>query len=356
MDPIETTKPTPEDNGEAEAAALAAAEAASVDTPPPAEGDPFTKGVEAAREVEAREAGDPAPGQQDPPPADGEPPTPDPAAPVDPVPAHGPATPTEPDPVGDEINDLGITNERTQKRFRELSERAAETDNLRPLAERAQQWEETIRETGANPQQMGNALQYLAAINSGDPAAMSQALEFMQQEVSWLSKQLGRPAPGYDPLADHADLAQRVAAGELPRDIAEEAARTRRTSALQQEHQQRQRTASDQEQAQEQAQQTAMQEVATLGQQLRAADPQFDAKFKSIQPMVAFIQQSLPPAQWAQAIRTAYTTAAVAPAPPPPPAPPPTNPARASGVDLSKAPTKDNAFTFGVELARQQGR
>lgn len=367
-----------EDDGAAAAAAQAATTVASNDGDPNTEAlDAFSQGVEKAREQEVLEDGgalaaaadgaaaDPAaaadggaaaaaagagaPGAEG-----GEGGEPDPAAA-----AAAAEAASQPDAIDAEIKDLGISNERTQKRFRELSERAAEVETLRPDAERGRQWEETIKSTGADPQQMGNALNYLAAINSRDPAAMAQAYDFMQQEMAWLAKELGRPAPGYDPLAEYPELAKQVADGDMTKAAAEELIRTRRASALQQDSQQRQRQAMEQSQAATLAQEQAMQDVQALGAQLRAADPQhFDAKFKAIQPMVAVIQDSLPPQQWAAAIQKAYL-AAPAPVAPPvqrQPAAAPNNPARATGVDLSKAPTKENAFDFGVQLAKTQGR
>ncbi|WP_282275208.1 hypothetical protein [Stenotrophomonas sp. PS02297] len=361
------------DDGTAAAAAQAAATVASNDGVTDTDAlDAFSQGVEKAREQEVLEDGgapaataddgaaaDPAAaadagadGSGAPAAEGGEGGEPDPAA-------AAAAAAAQPDAIDAEIKELGITHERTQKRFRELTERAAEVEALRPEAERGRQWEETIKSTGADPQQMGNALNYLAAINSRDPAAMAQAYDFMQQEMAWLAKELGRPAPGYDPLAEHAELAKQVADGDMTRAAAEELIRTRRATALQQDSQQRQRQAREQSEAASSAQEQAMQDVQTLGSQLRAADPQhFDAKFKAIQPMVAVIQNNLPPQQWAAAIQQAYM-AAPAPVAAPvqrQPAAAPNNPARATGVDLSRAPTKENAFDFGVQLAKTQGR
>lgn len=372
----ENNDTTAVDDGSAAAAAQAAATVAANDGNTNTEAmDAFSQGVEAAREQEVLEDGG-APAAA----ADGQPAAgaetdaagsesvaaaasaagaevgqggePDPAA-------ADAAAAGQPDAIDAEIKDLGISNERTQKRFRELSERAAEVEALRPAAERGQQWEETIKSTGANPEQMGNALNYLAAVNSRDPAAMAQAYDFMQQEMAWLAKELGRPAPGYDPLAEHADLGRQVADGEITRAAAEELIRTRRAAALQQDSQQRQRQQAEQQASAEQAHQQALQQVGALGQQLRAADPQFEARFKSIQPMVAVIQNTLPPQQWAAAIQQAYLAApapVVAQQAQRPPAAAPNNPARATGVDLAQAPTKENAFDFGVAAAKAQGR
>ena len=350
-DPNDQPNPTHEDDGSAAAAAQAAETAAGSETPPEVT-DAFTQGVEAAREQEGAEDapvaadGDTQPEAAAPPAA----PAADPAQAAEPAP--------EPDTVDAELKELGITHERTQKRFRELSERAAEADALRPQVERAQQWEETVQSTGATPEQMGNALGYLAAVNSRDPQQMAKAYDFMQQEMAWLAKELGRPGPGYDPLAEHAELAKQVEAGDLSRATAQELIQARRTLAMQQDGQQRQRQQFEQQAAVEQAQEQAVQQVQALGVQLRTADPQhFEAKFRSIQPMVQMIQNTLPPQQWAQAIQQAYMAAPTPIAVPPATSPArPNNPARATGVDLSKAPTKENAFDFGVQLAREQGR
>lgn len=349
-DPNDQPNPTPEDDGSAAAAAQAAETAAGSETPPEVT-DAFTQGVEAAREQEGAEDAPVAADGDPQPEADSQPDT----SAVEPVQPAEPAP--EPDAVDAELKDLGITHERTQKRFRELSERAAEADALRPQVERAQQWEETVQSTGATPEQMGNALGYLSAINSRDPQQMAKAYDFMQQEMAWLAKELGRPAPGYDPLSEHAELAKQVAAGDLTRQAAEELIQARRTLAMQQDTQQRQRQQFEQQTAAEQAQEQAVQQVQTLGAQLRAADPQhFDAKFKAIQPMVRVIQTSLPPQQWAAAIQQAYMAAPTPVAPAAATPARPNNPARATGIDLSRAPTKENAFDFGVQLAREQGR
>ena len=373
---IDHNEPDPatavEDDGSAAAAAQAAATVASNDGATDTDAlDAFSQGVEKAREQEVREEGGEAAAA-----ADGQAATDNTsaadgngggaansdsaaAAEGEQPAGDGAAAATQPDAIDAEIKDLGIANERTQKRFRELSERAAEVEALRPDAERGRQWEETVRSTGADPQQMGNALNYLAAVNSRDPAAMAQAYDFMQQEMAWLAKELGRSAPGYDPVTDHADLARRVEAGELSRSAAEELAQARRVQAMQQDSKQRQHVQVQQQAAAERVQQQAIEAVGELGQQLRAADPQFEAKFKAIQPMVAFIQSTLPPQQWAGAIRQAYLSApaqVVAPTAPRQQVTTPNNPARATGMDLSRAPTKENAFDFGVQLARTQGR
>lgn len=338
------------------------------DNAQPEQVDAFSAGVEEARAAEAAES---APAAQPDPAADaevvkegGEPPA-DPAsqsdpqqpAAVDPPKDEPGQQPPSAKTVDEEIKDLGITNERTQQRFRELSQRAADADQLREQAARADEWEKAVTSTGANPQQFGNALNYLAAINSGNPDAMAQAYEAMEKELQWLAQKIGREAPGFDPLSEYPDLAEKVATGDLTREVAAELVQTRKRGALQHEHQ----TAQQQAYQAQVAEQQGMQSVVALGAQLRASDPQFQQKFAFIQPMIEIIQQSIPPAKWAEAIHSAYqrlpAVPAAAPATPAVPARP-NNPARASAAPAVAAVPKkpEDAFAFGVAEAQAMGR
>jgi len=315
------------------------------ETPSTEELDAFDQGVEAARAMEP----DPLPG------------LPDADKPTDDPPADEDGAPVESDDSPDDAGDDGEAAKpgpppdddepaqapRQQKRFRELKD---EIDALKPVAERGREWEQMLQSTKATPQQFGNMLNYLAAVNSGDPAQMGQAFDAMQAELATLGKRLGKPAPGYDPLAEHADLRAQIEQGTLSREAAQELIAARRQQAIYTEHQQQ----SVQQQQQQAAQQQALDAVSALGDKLRAQDGAlFKARFKAIEPMVAVIQDSLPPAQWAAAIEKAYQVAPVIPAAPRAPAP---NPARTSSAPpLAAVPNPEDAFEFGVEMARQQG-
>jgi hypothetical protein len=344
MDPTEENLTTeqPVEAVEAPAADAPVAELAAPE-------DPFLKGVEEATAAEAvvdSEApvvpeGDPAAEL---------------APEVDPKP-EGPAVEDpkpddKPKDVEAEIKELGITNERTQKRFRELTERAAEVEPLRTRAAKAEEWEQTIQSTGTNPEQFGAALNYLRAVNSGSPDAMEQAYGIMQKELQWLGEKLGKEAPGFDPLSKHADLQAKVDSGDLTREVASELAAHRQRGALATEHSQTQ----TQRQQQEADYNTGMQQVVLLGNRLRTSDPAFAQKMPFLAPAVELIQKTLPPAQWAQAVQDAYTRlpAIAAPAPARPATP---SPIRAAGAPSMQAKPKNDveAFSMGVDLARARG-
>lgn len=346
---------TPTDVQPADTGAPPVADGGDATQPPAAELDAFSAGVEAAREQEAREdvlPGD-APAADGQPPQDGAPATPtatDPNAP--PAGEQPPAPPAQPQQptVDDEVKQLGL-KERAAERFQELHTQA------RDARERVSQWEETVQSTGATPEQFGGALRYLSDINSGDPKRMADAYERMQGELQWLGQQLGREAPGFDPLSAHPDLAGRVTSGDITRDVALELAQHRQTGQLQQNHTQAQQ---DRQQQDLQYQQ-GLASVQQLGTQLRAGDAQFDQKLVLLAPTIDIIQRTLPPAQWQTEIHRAYlalpATAVAAPAAAAPVARSAPNPIRAnSAAPVAPQITPENAFDIGVQAARARGQ
>ncbi len=215
-------------------------------------------------------------------------------------------------------------------------------------------WEQTIQSTGTTPQQFGATLLYLTDINSGDPVRMNCAYETMEAELKFLGEKLGREAPGFDPLAAHPDLAEKVKTGDLDRAAAVELVQHRQRGVLQNEQQQNQQRVSQSQQAE----QLGLQAVADLGAQLRTTDPQFQQKFAYLAPTVEIIQSTMPPAQWAAAIQQAYQRLPPIPAAAPAVAARPNNPARASAAPAVPATPKNpaDAFSFGVAEAQAQGR
>ena len=354
-----TPDTTPTDVQPGDTGAPPVADGGDTTQPAAAELDAFSAGVEAAREQEAREdvlPGDApaADGQQ--PPQDGAPATPvttDPNAP--PAGEQPPAPPAQPQQptVDDEVKQLGL-KERAAERFQELHAQAKAGTEAR---DRVSQWEETVQSTGATPEQFGGALRYLSDINSGDPKRMADAYERMQGELQWLGQQLGREAPGFDPLSAHPDLAGRVTSGDITRDVALELAQHRQTGQLQQSHTQAQQ---DRQQQDLQYQQ-GLASVQQLGTQLRAGDAQFHQKLALLAPTIDIIQRTLPPAQWQTEIHRAYlalpATAVAAPAAAAPVARNAPNPIRASSAaPVAPQITPDNAFDIGVQAARARGQ
>ncbi|NII54392.1 hypothetical protein [Luteibacter sp. SG786] len=204
------------------------------------------------------------------------------------------------------VTELGLKG-KAEARFREMAgtikTQAQELEPLRQEAARAQQWEEMVLGTKSTPEQFGNALSYLAAINSGEPTAMNQAFDFLLGELQLLGKNLGREVPGLvDPLADHPDLAQEVQFGEMTRARALELAQARTTTTRVAERD----TRSAAEQKQQKEYDDGMEAVKGLSEKLKAEDPDFMRKLEIVAPVLDTIRQTTPPSQWVAKITDVY--------------------------------------------------
>lgn len=257
------------------------------------------------------------------------------------------------DDIEKEITELGL-KEKTAARFRELATRPteAEVTPLRERAAKADEWERVVTSTGATPEQFGTALNYLSAINSGDPKLMGPALDNMVKEVEWLAGKLGREVPGAsDPLKAHTDLAREVEEGQLTRARALEIINQRALAERNGEQAQR----FQQEQQHRQTVDQAMTNIAALNEKLKTSDPAFLQKLPLLQPALEIIRGSLPPNQWAAAVERAYLALpAMAPPPPKPSvAAVPLRPTGNAPAAQVRVPKNDaEAFDMGVASVR----
>jgi hypothetical protein len=261
--------------------------------------------------------------------------------------------------IDDEITQRQLKDE-TAKRFRELAERPtkdAVEKLLAPLREKAaakDQFDEIIRDTRGNPEQIATAFRYIKAINSGDRNAMLEGFKSMQAEVQWLAKELGvslAEAPAYDPVAEHEDLVKQIADGDLTRKAALEIVEHRAKARHEQTVNEHRRREQQSVQAQEHETAEAMSQINALSDKLKASDPHFKAKLDQLASSgnIDLIKQ-LPPSQWAKQIEAAY---ARLPDPKPKATPNPIRPG--NGAAMKPGVTKENAFNFGVEEARRAG-
>lgn len=241
-----------------------------------------------------------------------------------------------------EITTLGL-KEKAAERFRALTGEVKElapikealtkagikdVAELPQLAQHAQFGRELyqqVQETGASPEQYGQALDYLRVVtraNQGDMKAAEQAYAVMEQELASLAKMLGKDVPGVvDPLADYPDLVQKVANGDFDRAAALEIARSRTTETLSRARQ----AANDQQGQAEAARNQAAQDLNALGAELSVSDPHYAAKAPILVAQLQQIRDDLPPAKWAAAARRLY---AAIPNPVAAPVPAPVTPAK----------------------------
>lgn len=269
--------------------------------------------------------------------------TPDPAAPpVDLTPEQ--KAKAEDERLEAEAKAFGITKPDTTAKFKELSREAAKVKELEPrvaeLSERVAKQDEVftfMEQNGVTGDQFGQAVAVLSHINSGDPVRLQRAYEALGEQMAAIGAKLGLEAPGYDPLAAHADLQAKVASMDLSREDALEIAHGRqlRTAATTHSAQQGTQTAQQQELA------AVTRELTALETRLRATDPQFAQKWALLGPTLVPTLSRLPLRERASAFEQAYAAFQLpaAPAAPATTRPDPANPGRPAMGAGAKAPT-----------------
>ena len=229
---------------------------------------------------------------------------------------------------------------------------------LPQLFERAKVAEDMIgmvTETGASPQQYGQALDYLSDITAfaqkGDKAAGERAFATMQGELQVLAKALGKEVTGiHDPIAGHPDLQAAVESGEVSRKWALETAAARDREATDANR----RTVNEQANAQRTELQKANDWINSFDADRTKNDPQYAQKRPILDGLVNTIKHTLPPEKWQEATERAYR-AIVLPAAPvaaAQPAKPPPGPVRPNGPRPTMQPTFDDplaAMDAGIQ-------
>jgi cell division septation protein DedD len=264
--------------------------------------------------------------------------------------------------VDTEVSELKLKG-KSAERFRELSSRPTKEEvekqiaPIRELAQQAEQFNEIIRDTRANPQQIGTAFKYLKAINSGDRELMRGALKSMNEEVTWLAKTLGEPVGGFDPVTEHDDLNERLESGNLTADVAREVAQARAQKSLEDEQRQISAREAKERDDQKASMEAAMGGVNALNDRLKAIDPHFPDKLKALKDngTIDLIRENMHPSRWAAAVEAAYLRIPN-PAPKAPVSAMPLRPSGSPASSMARTPKDaEEAFAMGVEQARASG-
>lgn len=264
-----------------------------------------------------------------------------------------------------EIKKLGIKNETTAARFRELNAEARKVpeltkqiEKMQPLAAEAERFNAIIADTKAQPEQIGSMLKYLKAINSGDPKAMNEAADTILAEAKALYKFLGRELPAFDPVAEHDDLKQGIEAGGVTPEIARETARARAEQKAAEFRRQQQESTRRAAEENDRVLNTAVAGLNDIGARLKTSDAHFAHKLAAMQSAgtIEMIKENVPPSRWVDAFKTAYAKIPD-PAPKPPVGGMPLRPTGADPGAQQRTPKDEyEAFSMGVERARAAGQ
>lgn len=196
------------------------------------------------------------------------------------------------------------TNERTKSRLElVIGVNKTLTDSLEEVVEQRDALWNQISKTGTTPEQFGEHMTYLENFNSDDPKSLEAALKVAQEHVAELSKAIGKPVPGTDPLDGFEDLQKEVELGDISKERAIELADARRAK----EATSTRSRQTDDQKAYSTAVATARDELNALEVEMQKANKaEYDAKKPFVTAIVKSIAKNTHPTKWAQAFKDAY--------------------------------------------------
>lgn len=223
----------------------------------------------------------------------------------------------KPDPLNDELpKDVKA---ETRQRFEQLRELTKTTITERDTIKQELDYiVQGVQATGANAEQYAETLSWLAMFNSGDTKQQEKALELVELVADRLATSLGKQRTLNDPLKEHADLQAAVQTGKINREYAQQLAVARNRDKFTTEVRTSAQTAEQQAADNTRQHEAAKVDLNNIEKELRAKDPQFDAKSAIIVPILKGTFTRTPYKDWGAAFRDAYSKcvlpAAVVPA------------------------------------------
>lgn len=165
-----------------------------------------------------------------------------------------------------------------------------------------------LRESTATNEQLGMMLWAVKAMNSGDPKALERVDTFFKQQRGMLAEALGKVPEGVDPMQDpmNADLAAKVAAGDLDAQVAAQWAKERVAQRGQNKHYagltEHQRQAAQAQATEKQARDTANAGLRKSYAILKQHDPDlFDRMVPYLNEVAKRMSKTgVPPSQWVE--------------------------------------------------------
>ena len=214
----------------------------------------------------------------------------------------------KPGTEGDDVFDVpqGL-KPRAAERYQKLVDvaRQAQTESTR-LGGLVHDFREVVQYSRATPEQFNELIQFSADLRSADPTAKRRALQYIESTRASLARELGEPAPGYDPLDDHPDLKSAVDDLSMTHEHALELARLRTsakaTKASTEEADKSERTRRETEDLINNGAKAVDEWVKSI----QTKDVDYPAKEQALLKAASRIAKSLPPVQWVEALQEQY--------------------------------------------------
>lgn len=209
------------------------------------------------------------------------------------------------DPLPDELK--GKTRERMEGLVRIAKEK---DDVARTAVERHNQLVETIRDTGATPEQFGRMLETLKLLNSGSAEEKKRGLALLREDADAIAVMLGEDTGDPRLLERHADLKSAVETGEITEKHARELAIRREQENRGRESRQQQEERHRQAQAELER---GRADLDALEAELKA-DPDYARKRAILVEQLKPVFARIPPSQWATRFAAEYAKLRLPPA------------------------------------------
>lgn len=245
------------------------------------------------------------------------------------APADGKKTEAKAQPNGEEALQMpeGLSA-KAQQRFQSLVTRVKEAESK--IAETNQKYEQAhqyassvssmLRDAGASPQQLHEALGYIKALNGGD---LNTRRNLLLAELRDVSMQLGEPVQnfidGADPLTEFPDLKQAVDSYQITREHALELARGRAAENVRRsQHEEEMRRAEQRNsgvQAWIREKDEALGQIDKITRDLAASDPLFpliQSQLMANEGGLKEIVEKFPPSTWVSQVNLLISTARTA--------------------------------------------
>ena len=221
--------------------------------------------------------------------------------------AVAPEVPVENAEVLAELATYGIEKPSTEtvNRFKFLNDENHRLASMEPQAKNWQAFDEHMTSIRATPDQVGQAFAIVADINSGDITRLTAVYDRLQETLGQVAKAIGKPANGYDPVAQFADLQAEVEAG-LPTTMAQELATRRTQDAFLANQRQQQAQQAQQAQQYEQQASGGREALNQYGEELARIDPLYEQKVAILIPALKPMMDEINPSLWLSKFKAAY--------------------------------------------------
>lgn len=163
-----------------------------------------------------------------------------------------------------------------------------------------------IQSTGATPEQYGELLSWVSLFNSPNAESKRQAYQLVEDVATRMALSLGIDRTAADPIANHPDIKDALAKGQITPAYAKELARTREQTKFRGQLESHTQTTQQQQQQQQQELQNGRNSLNALEAQLKQNDPLYDRKRAQLVPVLKPVFAQLRPSQWAAAFQEAY--------------------------------------------------